>query len=238
MLVIYKIRKVIHLMPVILAGFALSACTSSTVSSHWTCDLDYTDSEWCLDVEQADDVALTHLESRNNTEDGKLELVDEEVEEDKPFTIVSLFSGIVAGVTDTITGNNDTELGAPEQTSDEGSDAGRIKDEMAGEAAGESPDVPVATPVITVVSEEQPAQPDSRPSDEPAQNSSASAPATPQATPVPALSSANARQIQASHVRVPEVLGEVWIGPYEANGRFHAGSFVFIQISPPRWKLK
>ena len=42
----------------------------------------------------------------------------------------------------------------------------------------------------------------------------------------------------ARMVRIPEELGEVWIGPYEANGFYYAGSYVFIQTRPPRWHVR
>ena len=42
----------------------------------------------------------------------------------------------------------------------------------------------------------------------------------------------------ARMVRIPEELGEVWIGPYEANGFYYAGSYVFIQTRPPRWQVR
>ena len=42
----------------------------------------------------------------------------------------------------------------------------------------------------------------------------------------------------AHQVRIPEELGEVWIGPYEANGFYYVGTFVFIQTRPPRWRVE
>ena len=42
----------------------------------------------------------------------------------------------------------------------------------------------------------------------------------------------------ARMVRIPEELGEVWIGPFEANGFYYAGSYVYIQTRPPRWQVR
>lgn len=45
--------------------------------------------------------------------------------------------------------------------------------------------------------------------------------------------------LSGEHVRLPEELAKIWIGPFvDEAGHWHAGSYMIIQIQPPRWHIQ